>query len=121
LTRGNNGTINRNITLESVYSMEIKSTNNKGVTLLEIQKDGNPVNSANPVQLSELASLKIPQDLGGKIVLVSGMPFWASATVLLAVKNLFTVVATVDPKFEGAIVIHSLDPNHPIGSVIPLG
>jgi hypothetical protein len=100
--------------------MDIKVTQNGEITLLEILKNGSPVNASNPVELSELGDLEIP-DVKGKICIVSGMPVWAIARVILAVKNLFSVVATVDPRLGGGIVVHSLDANHKIGSVIPLG
>jgi hypothetical protein len=100
--------------------MEIKVTKNGDVTLLEIQKAGNPVNAQNPVDLSELAPLEIPEGLGGKIVIVSGMPVWALSKVILAVKNLYSVVATVDVRFGGGIVVHSLDAGFPVGTIIPL-
>lgn len=101
--------------------MEIKVTKNGEITLLEILKGGNPVNASNPVGVEELPELEIPSGLGGKIAIVSGMPVWAIARVLLAVKNLFSVVATVDPRMGGGVVVHSLDAAHKVGSIIPLG
>jgi hypothetical protein len=101
--------------------MEVKVTENNGVTLLEILKDGNPVNAQNPVFIEELPDLVIPELSGGSVAIVSGMPFWASSRVMLAVKNIFGAIAVYDPKLAGGVVVHTTSPNYKVGAILPLG
>jgi hypothetical protein len=101
--------------------MEVKVTENTDVTLLEILKDGNPVNPQNPVTITELESLDMPEVRGGSAAIVSGMPVWAIVTVALKVKNLFGAIAVYDPKSGGGVVVHTTTPKHKVGTVLPLG
>jgi hypothetical protein len=101
--------------------MEVKVTENNGVTLLEILKDGNPVNAQNPLTIAELENFTVPEVRGGGVVIVSGMPMWANEAVALSVKNLFDAIAVYDPKAGGGIVVHSNSPTYKRGTVLPLG
>lgn len=100
--------------------MELKVTKNNDVTLVEILKNGNPVNAGNPVTVDELETLEIPEGLGGEVGIVSGMPLWANGTVALAIKNLFSAVASVDPRLGGGVIMHSVSPKYKKGQILPL-
>lgn len=101
--------------------MEVRVTETGDVTLLEILKDGNPVNAQNPVTIAELETLVMPEVRGGSVAIVSGMPMWANAAVALSVKNLFGVIAIYDPKSGGGVVVHTTSPKYKMGAVLPLG
>ena len=104
--------------------MEVKSTINGSVTLLEIVKDGKPVNAQNPVSHEELAEmLESVEVSGGELVYLSGMPAWAISALALKVKNLFGAVAQYDPRIGGTggcLVIHSTNPKYKLGQILPL-
>lgn len=101
--------------------MEVKVTETSDVTLLEILKDGNPVNAQNPVTIADLENLDMPEVRGGSVAIVSGMPMWANVAVALSVKNLFGAIAVYDPKSQGGVVVHTISPKYKMGTVLPLG
>lgn len=101
--------------------MEVRVTENNGVTLLEVLKEGNPVNAQNPVSVDELQTFAMPEVRGGEVVIVSGMPMWAVGVVALAVKNLFSAVAVLDPRLGGGVIVHAVSPKYKLGQILPLG
>lgn len=104
--------------------METKVTVNGSVTLIEIQKDGKPVNAQNPVSHEELADMLQRLEVGGgELVMLSGMPMWAISAIALKVKNLFGAVAQYDPRVGGSggcLVIHSVSSKYKVGQILPL-
>ena len=104
--------------------MEVKVTVNGSITLLEIMKDGKPVNAQNPVGHEELAEmLESTEVKGGELVFLSGMPAWAFSALAIKVKNLFGAVAQYDPRIGGTggcLVIHSTNPKYKVGQILPL-
>ena len=103
--------------------MEIKVTVNGSITLLEIQKDGKPVNPTNPVSHEELVEMLDFEVNGGELVFLSGMPAWAISALAIKVKNLFQAVAQYDPRIGGTggcLVIHSTSPKYKVGQILPL-
>ena len=104
--------------------MEVKVTVNGSVTLLEIEKDGKPVNATNPVSHEELVEMLNDLDVkGGELVYLSGMPAWAISALALRVKNLFGAVAQYDPRVGGTggcLVIHSVSAKYRVGQILPL-
>ena len=103
--------------------MEVKVTVNGSITLLEIVKNGKPVNAQNPVSHEELAEMLESVDSGGELVFLSGMPAWAISALAIKVKNLFQAVAQYDPRIGGTggcLVIHSTSPKYKVGQILPL-
>ncbi|MCD8487927.1 MAG: CRISPR-associated protein Csx3 [Desertifilum sp.] len=100
--------------------METKITKNGNVTLVEILKNGNPVNAQNPATVDDLAPLLDFEEEGNEVAIVSGMPGWAVAAIVLKLKNLFTAIATYDPKLGGGVIVHSLTEKYKVGNIIPL-
>jgi hypothetical protein len=104
--------------------METKVTVNGSITLIEIQKDGKPVNAQNPVGHEELAEMLDKLDVrGGELVMLSGMPMWAISAIAIKVKNIFSTVAQFDPRIGGSggcLVIHSVSPKYKVGQILPL-
>lgn len=104
--------------------MKVNVTVNGSLTLLEIVKDGKPVNAQNPVGHEELAEMLSDLDVkGGELVYLSGMPAWAISALALRVKNLFGAVAQYDPRIGGTggcLVIHSTNPKYKLGQILPL-
>lgn len=104
--------------------MEIKTTINGAITLLEIMKDGKAVNPQNPVSHEELSEMLESLEVsGGELVFLSGMPAWAISALAIKVKNLFQTVAQYDPRIGGTggcLVIHSVSPKYQVGQILPL-
>lgn len=103
--------------------MELKITqaSTELITVVaEIQKNGLPVSTANPVTTDELLPLieSIPDVIGGgELVLLSGMPMWAICAVAVAIKNRFSAIGLFDPKLEGFLIIHSVSRHYEIGQL----
>lgn len=101
--------------------MDFKITRNDDTTFIEIIKNGEPVNANNPATFDELADLILPDGLGGKIGLISGMPMWAIVSAGMQAKNLFSVIGVFDAREKAFVIVHSLDAKYKRGQLIPLG
>ena len=65
------------------------------------------------------AIASLPQIMGKKLIISGRGPVWLFGAIALAVKNNVATVATFDPKLGGGVVIHSINADHPVGSIIP--
>ena len=101
--------------------MKIKVTQKESVSLIEILADnGNPASPQNPIdELTELADIEFPE-ASGQLAIISGMPVSVLVIVALKYKNVFSTIATANPKLGVAIVAHSVSRNYKVGQLIPL-
>lgn len=77
-----------------------------------------PTGNVTPDDIAP-AIAALPKIQGAKVILSGRGPVWLFGAIALAVKNNVATVATFDPKLNGGVVIHSINPDHPVGSVIP--
>lgn len=77
-----------------------------------------PTGNVTPDDIAP-AIASLPPIMGKKIIISGRGPVWLFGAIVLAVKNNVATVATFDPKLGGGVVIHSISPDHPIGSIIP--
>lgn len=77
-----------------------------------------PTGNVTPDDIAP-AIAALPQIQGTKVILSGRGPVWLFGAIALAVKNNVATVATFDPKLGGGIVVHSINPAHPVGSIIP--
>lgn len=99
--------------------MELAVKSSGSIVVVEIQKNGALVSAQNPVTPDELSEIEFPV-IEGCGLIISGMPVWAVARVALHYKNTVRWIGTLDPRLQGAVVVHSMDSNAKVGQVVPL-
>jgi hypothetical protein len=99
-------------------------TERESLAFIEIQKDGSPTSQENAVIDQDygtvLEAYRELKDVSGQLAVVSGVPGDILTGLALELKNRFTAIAVHNPRLKSARVIHSVNPNHPYGSLVPL-
>ena len=98
--------------------MKLRATEQSTYTLIEILANNDqPANGQNPINSEELATVNFPET-NGKLLVVSGMPMYASVAVALRYKNMFTTIAVYDAREKLAYVVHTISPSYSLGTAI---
>ena len=91
--------------------LEVKTKNN--IKILEIKLE-------RPIEPSELQNIKLPEISGEILVITGRSPIWLYCYLVHHYVHLFKVVATYDPKQNGAIIISSHTPKYRVGQILSI-
>lgn len=100
-------------------TLEIKATEKDSYVLIEILKNGTFPSPQNLVLDEDYFGIDYPE-IHAKLAIISGFPQDAACTVQAQYHGTIAAIAIANPKTGMARITKSVNPAHPVGSLIPL-